>query len=81
MVPIPTPGFPLLALINAPSGSHLLSLSKNKTGLPLLLEGSRLRYWLCPSLKRPQFGRASKPLPLSSVVGCAPYEFHTSTCA
>src|SRR5215212_2252351 len=24
--------------------------------------GSRLRYWLCPSLRRPEFERASKPL-------------------
>jgi hypothetical protein len=50
VVPIPTPGFPFLALISAPSGSHLLSFSKNKTGSPLLLRGSRLRYWLCPLL-------------------------------
>jgi hypothetical protein len=30
VVPIPTPGFPLLALISAPSGSHLLSFFQNQ---------------------------------------------------
>jgi hypothetical protein len=43
--------------------AHLLSptpRSKDKTDHLLLLGGSRLRYWLCPSLKRPYFlGRAS----------------------
>ena len=34
VVPIPTPGFPFLALISAPSGSHLLSIFKNKTDHP-----------------------------------------------
>jgi hypothetical protein len=36
VVPIPTPGFPLLALFSAFSGSHLLSFSKNKTDHPLM---------------------------------------------
>jgi hypothetical protein len=34
---------------------------RNATDHRFLL-GSRLRYWLCPSLKRPELGRASKPL-------------------
>jgi hypothetical protein len=37
-------------------------LPKTNTGLPLLIRGSRLRYWLCSSLKRPSLGRTSKPL-------------------
>src|SRR5919112_3901982 len=41
--------------------SHLLT-PKAKRNQPPLFVGSRLRYWLCPSLKRPWLERASKPL-------------------
>src|SRR5215217_7595036 len=41
--------------------SHLL-FPKAKRNRPPLFVGSRLRYWLYPSLKRPWLERASKPL-------------------
>src|SRR5215211_3638891 len=56
VVPIPTPGFPFLALISATSESLTsLPLHPEAKAKParLSIGGSRLRYWLCPSLKRP----------------------------
>src|SRR5687767_5460319 len=41
--------------------SHLLSPTAKRNRPPLYV-GSRLRYWLYPSLKRPSSERASKPL-------------------
>jgi hypothetical protein len=79
VVPIPTPGFPLLALISAPSGSHLLSFSKTKTGPPHL-RGSRLRYWLCPLLKRPSTETSFKAATHIGLYAVCPYTI-THHCA
>ena len=75
VVPIPTPGFPLLALISAPSGSHFLSFSKTKTGPPHL-RGSRLRYWLRSSLKRPSTEASFKAATHIGLVVVCPIPLH-----
>ena len=77
VVPIPTPGFPLLALslvLLQILTSYLVIPKRKPPTSPL--GGSRLRHWLCPSLKRPSLcRRASKPLlraPLSVVLRTNP---------
>src|SRR5215216_2445370 len=66
MVPIPKPGFPFLASDASTQASYLLSLEAKKNRPTPLLGGSRLRYWLHPSLTGAHLirGWVSKPLPI-----------------
>jgi hypothetical protein len=74
------PGFPFLALLTFfnPLVPHLPSIFPEAKAKPAAFSCcggcSRLRYWLCPSLKRPSLGRASKPLHVGLVC-----RFPTST--
>src|SRR5215204_6480634 len=53
-------------LVSSPPFPYTPKQKQNR--LTSHLGGSRLRYWLCPSLKRPLLGRASKPLHFGPVV-------------
>jgi hypothetical protein len=78
MVPIPTPGFPFLACGASTQASYLLSLEAKKTGPPLPFRGSRLRYWLRPSLASAHlWERASKPLHFE--LDCSLYQAYASS--